>query len=85
MNLPVSVPAGALGTPVGTGDRTVTDRTGTRLVDWTGSGSNQRFYGTDGHHDVSWLADATGAVSATLRYDPHGTLTGSTGSSLPDL
>jgi RHS repeat-associated protein len=34
---------------------------------------------------VTWTADSAGAVSATLRYDPWGTLTGSTGSSLPDF
>jgi RHS repeat-associated protein len=62
-----------------------TDWGGERLVDWTGSGSNQRFYGTNGHHDVTWTADSAGAVSATLRYDPWGVLTSSTGSSLPDF
>ena len=62
-----------------------TDLTGSRLVDWTGSGSNQRFEGTNPHHDVTWTADNTGAVSATLRYDPWGTLTSSTGASLPDF
>jgi RHS repeat-associated protein len=62
-----------------------TDWSGERLVDWTGSGSNQRFYGTNGHHDVTWTADSTGAVSATLRYDPWGTLTSSSGASLPEF
>ena len=59
------------------------DWTGEHRLDWTGTGSNVRFYGTNGHHDLTWTADATGAVSATLRYDPWGTLTSSTGSSLP--
>ncbi len=36
------------------------------------------------HHDVTWLADDTGAVTATLRYDPFGQLTGTTGTPLPD-
>ncbi len=47
--------------------------TGERLLDWTGTGSNRRTYGTNAHHDVTWLADSTGAVSASLRYDPWGT------------
>jgi RHS repeat-associated protein len=61
------------------------DWAGERLVDWTTGGANQRFYGTNGHHDVTWTADSTGAVSATLRYDPWGTITSSTGSSTPDF
>jgi RHS repeat-associated protein len=61
------------------------DWTGNRLLDWTGSGTSQRFYGTDLRHDVTWLADSTGAVIATLRYDPFGTVTSSTGGSLPDF
>ncbi len=67
------------------GRRLANDWTGTRLLDWTGSGANQRFYGTNAHHDVTWTADDTGAVSNTLRYDPWGTLTASWGSSLPDF
>jgi RHS repeat-associated protein len=35
--------------------------------------SNRRYYGTNAHHDVTWLADSAGAVSASLRYDPWGT------------
>ena len=46
---------------------------GERLLDWTGSGSNIRVYGEDGHKDVTWLASNTGTVSASLRYDPWGT------------
>jgi len=45
---------------------------GERLADWTGSGSNLRIYGTNGHHDVTWLATSTGTVSQALRYDPWG-------------
>jgi RHS repeat-associated protein len=61
------------------------DWTGARLLDWTGSGANQRYYGTNAHHDVTWTASDTGAVSNTLRYDPWGTLTSSWGTSLPDF
>ena len=57
---------------------------GERLLDWTGAGSNIRIYGENAHHDVTWTASSAGAVSATLRYDPWGNLTASTGSSLPD-
>ena len=46
---------------------------GERLLDWTGTSSNRRYYGTNAHHDVTWLADSTGAVSQSLRYDPWGT------------
>jgi RHS repeat-associated protein len=60
------------------------DWIGTRLVDWTGSGSNQRFYGTNGHQDVTWLADASGAVIDMLRYDPYGNAT-TIGTTLPDF
>jgi len=45
---------------------------GERLADWTGSGSNLRIYGTNSHHDVTWLATNTGTVSQALRYDPWG-------------
>jgi RHS repeat-associated protein len=45
---------------------------GERLADWTGSGSNLRIYGTNGHRDVTWLASSTGTVSQALRYDPWG-------------
>ena len=46
---------------------------GERLLDWTGTSSSRRYYGTNAHHDVTWLADSTGAVSQSLRYDPWGT------------
>jgi RHS repeat-associated protein len=46
---------------------------GERLADWTGAGSNLRFYGTNSHHDVTWLAGSAGTVNASLRYDPWGT------------
>lgn len=40
--------------------------------DFSGGGVSQRFYGTNGHHDVTWTANASGAVTSTLRYDPWG-------------
>lgn len=46
--------------------------TGERLLDWTGSGADIRIYGTNAHHDVTWLASSTGSVSQALRYDPWG-------------
>ena len=58
---------------------------GERQLDWTGGSSNIRYYGTNAHHDTVWTGSSTGTVSATLRYDPWGTLTGSSGSSLPDF
>jgi RHS repeat-associated protein len=61
-----------------------TDWTGERMLDWTGTNSNIRYYGTNAHHDTVWTASSTGTVSATLRYDPFGTLTNSTGS-VPDF
>lgn len=61
-----------------------TDWTGERMLDWTGTNSNIRSYGTNAHHDTVWAASSTGTVSATLRYDPFGTLTNSTGST-PDF
>jgi RHS repeat-associated protein len=57
---------------------------GERLVDWEAGGSNQRFYGTNAHHDTTWTAGPTGSVSATLRYDPWGSLVDSTGANLPE-
>lgn len=58
---------------------------GERQLDWTGTNSNIRYYGTNAHHDTVWTASSTGSVSATLRYDPWGQLTSSTGASLPDF
>jgi RHS repeat-associated protein len=59
--------------------------TGERLLDWTGTTSNIRYHGTNAHHDTVWTASSTGTVSATLRYDPWGSLTTSTGTSLPEF
>lgn len=50
---------------------------GTVLEDWLGT--SHRLYGTNGHHDVTWTADDTGAITATLRYDPWGNSLRSTG------
>ena len=47
--------------------------TGEHLLDWTGSNSNRRYYGTNAHHDVTWTADSTGAIGQSLRFDPWGT------------
>lgn len=47
---------------------------GTVLADRNGTGTDPRTYGTNAHHDVTWVADATGAVIATARFDPWGTL-----------
>ena len=58
--------AGTVTRSVGTG------WSGERLLDWTGSGSNIRVYGENGHHDMTWLASSTGTVSQSLRYDPWG-------------
>jgi RHS repeat-associated protein len=46
---------------------------GERLLDWTGTSSNRRYYGANLHHDVTWLAADDGTVSQSLRYDPWGT------------
>ena len=48
------------------------DWTGERLLDWTGISCNQRYYGTNAHHDVTWLSGTAGTVTASLRYDPFG-------------
>jgi hypothetical protein len=57
---------------------------GDRLLDWTNGGIVRRFYGTNGYGDTTWTAGSAGLVSATLRLEPWGNLTASTGSSLPD-
>jgi len=54
---------------------------GTVLEDWLTT--SHRIYGTNGHHDTTWTADDTGAVTATLRYDPWGNVLRSTGT-VPD-
>ncbi|HCS57045.1 MAG TPA: hypothetical protein DIW80_07240 [Gordonia polyisoprenivorans] len=61
------------------------DWSGGRLVDWTGTGAEQHFYGANGHHDITWTATDSGSVDATLRYDPWGNLMASTGTHLPNF
>ena len=58
--------------------------TGDHLEDWTGSGSNLRVYGVNGHGDVTWTAGSTGSVTGTARYDPWGAAASVTGS-VPDF
>ncbi len=41
---------------------------GERLFQW--DSSSEAFYGTNSHHEVTWTADATGDVSATLLFHP---------------
>jgi RHS repeat-associated protein len=62
-----------------------TNTSGEALFDFGPGGSNQRFYGTNGHHDLTWTADASGAVTATLRSDPFGTPGTATGGPLPEF
>lgn len=58
---------------------------GEHRFDWSGGGVAQRFYGSNGHHDVTWTAGPDGAVTGSLRYDPWGTVVASTGGPLPDF
>jgi RHS repeat-associated protein len=57
---------------------------GELLEDWTGTNANWRIYGTNGHHDITWTAGSSGSVTGTVRYDPWGTATSTTGS-VPDF
>ncbi len=57
---------------------------GERLATWTGTNSNPRYLGTNGHGDVTWSADGSGVVVNSLRYDPWGNVAAASGSSLPD-
>jgi len=45
----------------------------------------ERYYGTNGHRDLTWTAGASGTVTATLRSDPWGTPGTTTGGSLPEF
>jgi RHS repeat-associated protein len=56
---------------------------GTMLADYNGVDSGVRYYGTNGHRDTAWIGDGTGAVTATLRYDPWGGIIASSGTT-PD-
>jgi RHS repeat-associated protein len=65
------------------GRRVAWDRMGTMLADYNGVDSGVRYYGTNGHRDTAWIADGTGAVTATVRYDPWGGIIASSGTT-PD-
>jgi RHS repeat-associated protein len=54
---------------------------GTVLQDWLAT--DQRLYGTNGHHDTTLATDAAGTINSTLRYDPWGNVLATTGL-LPD-
>jgi RHS repeat-associated protein len=70
---PAAGAAGAVSDVAGTVTRSVGNGWGgERLLDWTGSGANQRYYGTNAHHDLTWLSTSAGTVIASLRYDPFG-------------
>lgn len=62
-----------------------TSLAGGALMDWGAGGSNQRFYGQNGHGDLTWTAGSTGTVTATLRSDPWGMPGTSSGGSLPSF
>lgn len=70
---------GVSGTSEATGDRYYT-RTpeGELLAQRSASGA--LYYITDAHESVTGMTDASGALVASYRYDPFGTLTASTGS-----
>jgi RHS repeat-associated protein len=63
----------------------VTNLDGKPRMDFGPGGSAHRFYGVNGHGDLTWTADHTGAVTATLRSDPWGVPGTGTGGSLPDF
>lgn len=54
-------------------------------ADWASGGAGLRYHGTNGHRDRTWTADATGAVTATLRSDPFGVPGTATGGALPEF
>jgi RHS repeat-associated protein len=58
---------------------------GERYLDWTGTSSNLRYYGLNAHQDTVWTGSTTGAVTSTLRYDPWGATTITSGASLPEF
>ncbi|MFI5040447.1 MAG: RHS repeat-associated core domain-containing protein, partial [Acidimicrobiales bacterium] len=63
----------------------VSSLAGQARMDFGPGGTTQRFYGTNGHGDLTWTADSTGAVTATLRSDPWGVPGTSSGGLLPDF
>ncbi|HJP88998.1 MAG TPA: RHS repeat-associated core domain-containing protein [Candidatus Limnocylindrales bacterium] len=62
-----------------------TSYAGSARMDFGPAGTNQRFYGVNGHGDLTWTAGSTGTVSATLRSDPWGNPGTSSGGSLPSF
>jgi RHS repeat-associated protein len=58
---------------------------GSARLDWGTGGTNQRYYGINGHRDLTWTADMAGTVTASLRSDPWGIPGTSTGGSLPSF
>ena len=58
---------------------------GEARMDFGTGGTNQRLYGLNGHHDLTWTAGSSGAVTATLRSDPWGIPGTASGGSLPDF
>jgi RHS repeat-associated protein len=62
-----------------------TSYAGEARMDFGSGGTNQRFYGTNGHRDLTWTAGSTGTVSASLRSDPWGIPGTTTGGTLPDF
>jgi RHS repeat-associated protein len=61
-----------------------TDMAGTDLFDFNSTGNVSGYLGRNVHDDIVWTASSTGAVNATLTYDPFGTKVASTGSTLPN-
>jgi RHS repeat-associated protein len=61
-----------------------TDMAGVDLFDFNATGNVSGYLGRNVHSDVVWTANTTGAVAATLTYDPFGNLVSSTGSTLPN-
>ena len=49
-----------------------TDWDGSTHASFTSTSGSQRSYGTNGHGDVTWTSNDTGAVTRTYRYDPWG-------------
>jgi RHS repeat-associated protein len=66
-------------TVAGVTTRHVTDLTGVDLAEADASGTST-YLERNGHGDVTWTADASGALSARATYDPFGNVLSSTGS-----
>jgi RHS repeat-associated protein len=65
-------------TAAGVTTRHVTDLSGVDLAEGDASGT-PTYLERNGHGDVTWTADASGALSARATYDPFGNLLNSTG------